>query len=1396
MRRKILILPLLLGSYFIAALGTSVQDEAPSNKPTPHGYAKIHVVHNDTPFPMQFFKDPTSLVQRIPVGAEFRLKGYFANNYYYWRVVKIGDSWKLSCTWPAASGGKDDDDRATVFSVVKKYASNDAVVIASHYKDFGKDKTRKIIAVNRDTYEIELIDYKDGDPRNPWAEWKFAGREAIGAVDFDNVWLGNSAAAGAVKGQLAFLAARSTDHEIKRLKKELEPYVSTLGPFDSLEDLRKKNVPYITFTHASWGAMASWWTAFTDLNFWLEGVQKVAKVLAQIIIDAGAVPGESQDSWEQRISQRMLNNLDKWREISNFRQQDPHPGAGARDVLDRVDRMLNAPREQSAPAALSSLRILNLPQEQSAEARSFLRWFCSVVPEIRKELTVRDFQDIQRHGIKAFELSNATHPTRRDVMFLRRNRVSWQSSMFGTWLEGSLKQLKDIMISEAGAASPLPSVEQEHPLIVRVSPEGIRRLASWDRLIELYEQQEKGEESLDDGVGYVGDKNDPNLGQFQSGVYTPWDGDMTSIQLLSETSQIVREGAVIKAGGSSDITDIYVAQQPEIKGHGYERIEEFGPEKSVTLNSFFADGFAWLEQSMLYPWQGTLIFNAKPGDDGNVRIALGTATGPDAEYIIVIGDDNNTVSRIYKKRTFKKGESSEVQFDAVITVVPKKGIPREVMPCVRPGRMENFWVSLNNGLIVVGKGEPGMGIIMAWKDPEYKQVNKIGFSAYGTSTIYQDVQQIDYPLVSKVPWNAPYVTIDNVSVGKGRSPAWLKLPLSPADAGAIEFMANGDGEFSLCFVQDPKIVQGAANNGYDIVFNAQGVAINRHENPNDVVVTSDIKVNRAQKLWVSLYKGMIIVGQGDFGQSPFLFWQDWFTRDESVTQGIARVGFAASGNVAINNVALWPEVEIGFGDVKAKYEKKSIDFVPIRGALEIVAPFWYRGFQDGPLVRVRDLFSNRLLYLESTPRPGATYTYDLKLTKDGKASFILMGFEKSPYELELQRRATIATRSAEATEYSAAIMSRSGIEAASASIAVTASAGLLAGAVLSRVLAASDEAKLSEIQSLAQRYIPPPDQVTRSTAQLAAIPASVQNAVNNIKNWYAVPAVKLEDALEKYSNILDNMIAFACLDAVPKKSIIDGIGSLYKNVTDRGLDNSTYELYAAMFTILLKAYNNPYLIDRLDPQEAQRRREWYLRANEIFQAIYKNRELQRDDGIDIKFKGEYLWLPEADKLQTPGRGFFTFEVKADSDAFVGFAQASDPTRNSGKPMYEIVIGKWGNTKTEISRKSLGDPVASFDQESDRYSELSLDPLTFQRYWINVYDGKILIGRDTPDATKKNDQTHPWGCIAMWSDPYPAQKVTTIGLSSWYAGVAVRNMKVAPALQDMTPEQIKSLEGNT
>ncbi|MFA6263515.1 MAG: hypothetical protein WCW33_02935 [Candidatus Babeliales bacterium] len=1383
MRKLLLMLAMLWVCFFARPLiGSDASDSTSSGGPTPHGYALIHLVHNQTPYPMKFFKDPTALIQRLPEGAAFRLKGYFANNYYYWRALDINGKWKFSCTWPSTSGGKDDTDSATVFTVVKKYASNDAVVIASKHTAFGKDKTKKVIAVNKDTYEIELIDYKDGDARNPWAEWKFAGREPGGAVDFDNLWLGNPAAVGSVKGQLAFLAARSVEHEIKRLKKELAPYAATLGPLDSLEEMRKKSVSYIAFKSARWGAMASHWSAAQSINGWIDTIQRLAKFLAQIIIDAGVKEGESQSDWETRIAAKIIEPQyrDGWQAIIN---------AGSGDPVARVKAMLMG----NPFAKLFSSMKVAVPGGSDA-AKSFLQWVEIATPDIKPGFSKKDFDDLQRYGIKSFELSNRTHPTRTDVMLFRRNRVSWQSSLFGTWLEGSLKVLDNIVWSDSGGPdASLPDVGQEGPLIVTASQEGIRRLASRDRLMALYERQERGEESPDDGVGYVGDKGDPNLGQFQDAqkTYIPWDGDMLSLQLLSGTTPIEREGMIVGPGASSQVTDIYVAQQPEMKGHGYEKIDDFGPEKSVALGSFFADGYAWLEQSMLYPWKCTILFKAKSGDDGNVRIALGTATGPDAEYLIVIGDDNNTVSRIYKQRSFVAGQgNSDIKFEPVLTVVPKKGIPSEVMPCVRPGRFESFWVSLNNGFIVVGKGEPGVGIIMAWKDQNYKLVNKIGFSAYGTETVYQDVQQIDYPMVSKVPFDTSYVTIDgNVALGTGNSPAWLKLPLSPADAGALHFIVKGNGDFRICFVQDPNLVEGPANKGYDIIFGAQGVSICRHENPQDAVVTSDIKIDRSQKVWVSLYKGMILIGQGPVGTDPFLFWQDWFGRDESVLQGIARIGFSSGpGTVAISDVSIWPEVEIGFGDVKTQYGKESIEFIPIKGALEVVAPFWYRGFQDGPLVRVRELFLNGLKRLESTPRPGATYTYDFSITKNGVAQFTLLGMQKSQEELATQRNQILRTRSAEATEFSATVLSRSGVEAASASLAVGLSAGMLGGAILSRVLAATDEAKLSEIQSLAQRYIPPPEQITRSTAQLQAPSMAIQVAKRNVEDGLASAAsLGLEQKIEKYKEILDNVIGFACLEGASKSRIIGGINAVCEEVTGRALDNSTYGLYGDLFTVFLKAYSNRFLIDRMDNKDAQQRREWYLRANGIFRDIYKKPSVQGDRGIDISFKDEYLWLPESFKV--PGQGLFVCEIKADSDAFIGFAGSSDPTRNTGKPMYEIVIGKWSNTKTEISRKHLGDPVISFDQsistDDKPYDQLALDPLSFQTYWINVDDGKITIGRGLPDAEKKIIELQQ---IATWKDPYAAQQVKAIGLSSWNAGVTVRNLMVYPAMS-----KIKSLD---
>ena len=57
MRKVLLLTSLFLCACTMRVACSDIPESVPSNQPTPHGYGLIHLVHNDTPFPMQFFRE-------------------------------------------------------------------------------------------------------------------------------------------------------------------------------------------------------------------------------------------------------------------------------------------------------------------------------------------------------------------------------------------------------------------------------------------------------------------------------------------------------------------------------------------------------------------------------------------------------------------------------------------------------------------------------------------------------------------------------------------------------------------------------------------------------------------------------------------------------------------------------------------------------------------------------------------------------------------------------------------------------------------------------------------------------------------------------------------------------------------------------------------------------------------------------------------------------------------------------------------------------------------------------------------------------------------------------------------------------------------------------------------
>lgn len=78
----------------------------------------------------------------------------------------------------------------------------------------------------------------------------------------------------------------------------------------------------------------------------------------------------------------------------------------------------------------------------------------------------------------------------------------------------------------------------------------------------------------------------------------------------------------------------------------------------------------------------------------------------------------------------------------------------------------------------------------------------------------------------------------------------------------------------------------------------------------------------------------------------------------------------------------------------------------------------------------------------------------------------------------------------------------------------------------------------------------------------------------------------------------------------------------------------------------------------------------------------------------------------------------------------------------------------------------------------------LQPALFERYWINVYDGVITVGKGDPGK----------GVVYQWVDSKPNIKIQFVGLSSWDKHVGYRHIQVLPPLQHSKSDHLVDESG--
>lgn len=862
--------------------------------------------------------------------------------------------------------------------------------------------------------------------------------------------------------------------------------------------------------------------------------------------------------------------------------------------------------------------------------------------------------------------------------------------------------------------------------------------------------------------------------------------------------------------GSGTSPGLSFKRTPEIRGYSYMKPDnDFMRGTLLSLGSLHGRGYAWLEKSLTTAGRATLVFRARTKAEGDLQVVMGERVGNECLYRVIFGGDGNTTSVV-----LKEGES------VLENPVSTKYDPRAA---TLPGAFELFWVSIDNGFIMAGKGLPGENIFMARRDanpPEESNgrslVRNLGFSSFKSidPVAVEITEVVTMPPISFIPPMRTFVNDPKVYVLKQSGESeWLEHKLRTPGEGSLYFTIKGNGTIRIRFAVKP-IDDINQFNGYEVVLSSQGPIISqirRIKDGKNTLVSENkkygITFNAARPLpfWVSCNQGTIAVGHGSPGSNPFMVWDDYEEEMPVKNIGIASL----EGTNEIASVQLAPPVDIDFIDPKQSYQKKYDEF-KMPTSIIVVEPIRLQMQQMGSGLKVIDRLDNMSYNVGIAPGAGKTIPYRFTLNTDGSASYEQLNAGKETKQrLAMQKGAMVATGVANLIAMMAPGFSLGGPIGIAAGLALGAG-GLAIGKKGFAMQAAVDYANMRDTE-----YVFQEDFVKRSPTGSEITPMMEQykmRAYMEIEKTDLLDPSSLEgyQALMKaYQNIIlyaNN--AYVADDMVIKEKLFQGLDQLMVYSGDKPL-----VIYNDLLNLFVSGYNNMYLIDKNSSIDMARRQQWALTISNLASELFRN---ANEEGVTFKgLFGLYLWFDKL--LPADGRGYIEFEAKGLSDIMVAFSpEAFINMRTSNTELYELGFGVAGNMKFVIRNKSLAKTPIVVKTAAElkktylktrpgfkgrKVPNMMATPQGFTKYAINIHDGLIAIWHNQP----YEDQVP----MFEWQDPYPLLGISSFGLSCWATPVTFRNVKIYPSLfaenannseieeasEDVSPNQDVAVKSN-
>lgn len=857
---------------------------------------------------------------------------------------------------------------------------------------------------------------------------------------------------------------------------------------------------------------------------------------------------------------------------------------------------------------------------------------------------------------------------------------------------------------------------------------------------------------------------------FKSGaVYERINDDYPNNQAFSIDLVNAGKSNILEPKSDSWQTVVLPKQSFKIKGKYKEPVITIATGSGLEIKPMLQTGVAWLEKSLLLPNQFSLTFQAKVNDASELSVVLGNEISEKYIYKIIIGDSNNSCTKIIKQETRNTDNTNRT--------LCKIDASQNNFAALTPGQVIPIWIVFNQGIFFLGQStEIGENIFLAYKDDEFNQnINRLGFSCNTQSIFIADIRVLP-PLGIKPPMRmydqtTPVLNKKNNRGFRVPNECCLQLSCSDLFKEKIILSSEDDSEKYILEIDAPNkkfqiSKQDQVQQAASLIFTVENNTLLKRK-------------HKAASLWLSFIKGSFLLGFDEIGKNPAFTFSDPKPLENICT-------WAMTEQTNVTDIKFFSKILFDFinTDKTEKFKEDNLS-----NKIIALFPYDYNIIQENEKIIVKDFVTPQNFLVSSAPQKGADYSMMLSIESNGIPKMRWAWQPENADLMNLRWQSMITSSMATALNQGASHFLGSGVIGGLMGAVIN--MGMTGATIPISTLAAqlkaradkdygltADKTLIKNAQNISSKNsittdIPEKASSNRylvekaldairttspSTRELFFLVLSkCKYCVNLIIHPYVIGSTQIKNNLK---NCIDDLISYHA-------ELFEGPDSQEINKPDEKsglikIDVSKQE----MITLLTTAIQNPYLLDDSSKEDTATKNKWMAVANILFRKIQKQSP-EEEVSINPMF-GDFFWLETT--LPEEGKGKISFSAKGTGTVNIGIANQTGKFAGTSKELYEITFFNYNATTAAIKLSSLGTIAASTNDERLRLNEISPT-----NYWVSLDQGNMKLGVINEAGEEET--------VLTYKDPYPLKNETVIGFGTWIGNAEISNIKVLSLVQE-------------